>query len=203
LTESRAGRLSLIGGVLALDFANTASGRDGAQAVEHLQRPEHVVDWALHARSIDAATAQRCRAAVERSAAAAKQVLRDALVLRDAVYRIGTAIAREEAPSRLDLGILKMFAADSISSTELAPERENGYRFDFSAGPVESALFGPVAWSAVELLATGDFGRVKRCPGHGCGWLFFDKSKNNSRRWCDMAVCGNRSKVQRHREHSS
>jgi predicted RNA-binding Zn ribbon-like protein len=200
LTGSRASRLSLIGGVLALDFANTASGRATAQPIEHLQSADDVVDWASHARSIDAATAKRCHAAVGRSAVAARKVLRNALELRDAVYRIGSAIARDEAPSRPDLGLLKTFACESIKSTELAPAPGSGYAFDFSASPVESALLGPVAWSAIELLAAGAFERIKQCPGHDCGWLFFDNSKNNSRRWCDMAVCGNRSKARRHRE---
>jgi predicted RNA-binding Zn ribbon-like protein len=202
LTASRASRLSLIGGVLPLDFANTASGRATVQPIEHLHSAEDVVDWASHARSIDAATARRCHAAVGRSAVVARKVLRNALELRDTVYRIGLAIARDEAPSRPDLGLLKTFACESIKSTELAPALGGGYAFDFSANPVESALLGPVAWSAIELLATGCFERIKQCPGHDCGWLFFDNSKNNSRRWCDMAVCGNRSKVRRHRERS-
>ena len=74
-----------------------------------------------------------------------------------------------------------------------------GYALDFSAAPAETALLGPIAWSAVDLLRSGRFERVKRCPGPGCGWLFFDHSKNNSRRWCDMATCGNRTKGRRHR----
>jgi len=36
------------------------------------------------------------------------------------------------------------------------------------------------------------------CPGEGCGWLFFDTSKNRSRRWCAMEDCGNRAKARRH-----
>jgi predicted RNA-binding Zn ribbon-like protein len=36
------------------------------------------------------------------------------------------------------------------------------------------------------------------CPGEGCGWLFFDASKNRSRRWCAMEDCGNRAKARRH-----
>jgi len=36
--------------------------------------------------------------------------------------------------------------------------------------------------------------RVKACPGSGCAWVFVDRSRNGSRRWCDMAECGNRAK---------
>jgi predicted RNA-binding Zn ribbon-like protein len=202
MMHSRAGSLSLVGGVLALDFANTASGRETSRPIEHLQTAGHIVDWAMHARSIDAATAERCRAAMARHATAPAKLLRDALRLREAVYRIGSAVARGETPAPADLGILKALACASVESAELAPVPGNGYAFDFSAGPVESTLLGPVAWSAVDLLAKGPFERIRQCPGPDCGWLFFDGSKNSSRRWCDMAVCGNRSKAKRHRERS-
>jgi predicted RNA-binding Zn ribbon-like protein len=43
------------------------------------------------------------------------------------------------------------------------------------------------------MLREGQFERVRQCPE--CGFLFFDRSKNNSRRWCDMATCGNRAKL--------
>ena len=54
----------------------------------------------------------------------------------------------------------------------------------------DAALAEPlwhVAWSAAELLTTGDHRRIKVCPGLGippvsCGWLFYDRSKNGSRR---------------------
>lgn len=49
-----------------------------------------------------------------------------------------------------------------------------------------------IAWS--ELVTTGDAVRLKRCAEHTCGWAFWDASKNRSRRWCSMKVCGNRNK---------
>ncbi|MGW6269382.1 MULTISPECIES: CGNR zinc finger domain-containing protein [unclassified Streptomyces] len=49
-----------------------------------------------------------------------------------------------------------------------------------------------IAWS--ELVTTGDAVRLKRCAEHTCGWVFWDVSKNRSRRWCSMKVCGNRNK---------
>lgn len=40
--------------------------------------------------------------------------------------------------------------------------------------------------------------RLKRCENPRCGWLFVDRSRNRSRRWCEMATCGNRAKAKRH-----
>jgi predicted RNA-binding Zn ribbon-like protein len=52
--------------------------------------------------------------------------------------------------------------------------------------------------SAADLLTTPSVERVRQCPG--CGWLFLDESRNHSRTWCDMRICGNRAKAQRHYE---
>ncbi|MEV1026104.1 CGNR zinc finger domain-containing protein [Streptomyces sp. NPDC050264] len=53
-----------------------------------------------------------------------------------------------------------------------------------------------IAWS--ELAVTGEAARLKRCSEHACAWVFWDTSKNRSRRWCSMRVCGNRAKARRY-----
>ncbi|MEU3302057.1 CGNR zinc finger domain-containing protein [Streptomyces sp. NPDC006678] len=53
-----------------------------------------------------------------------------------------------------------------------------------------------VAWA--EVVLTGHVHRLKRCAEHTCGWVFWDSSKNHSRRWCSMRVCGNRTKSRRY-----
>ncbi|TMI77299.1 MAG: hypothetical protein E6H05_00485 [Bacillati bacterium ANGP1] len=59
----------------------------------------------------------------------------------------------------------------------------------------------PVVWAASELLTSADVRRVRQCQSDdGCGWLFIDRSKNGTRRWCSMSVCGNRAKARRHYE---
>ena len=45
---------------------------------------------------------------------------------------------------------------------------------------------------------SGEFSRFKACKG--CGWAFYDESKNGSKKWCDMASCGTRSKMRAYRE---
>ncbi|MFK0173889.1 CGNR zinc finger domain-containing protein [Streptomyces sp. NPDC090306] len=63
--------------------------------------------------------------------------------------------------------------------------------------PVRAALARlAVAWT--ELTVTGDAARLKRCSEHACAWVFWDVSKNRSRRWCSMRVCGNRAKARRY-----
>ncbi|MDC9833059.1 CGNR zinc finger domain-containing protein [Rhizobium binxianense] len=59
-----------------------------------------------------------------------------------------------------------------------------------------ASLAAATAHSVLRLLAMPDPQRMKICGN--CGWLFIDRSKNRSRAWCDMAVCGNRAKANRH-----
>jgi predicted RNA-binding Zn ribbon-like protein len=44
----------------------------------------------------------------------------------------------------------------------------------------------------------GSWERLKVCPGEDCGWAFYDTSRNQSSRWCSMAVCGGRAKARTH-----
>ena len=55
-----------------------------------------------------------------------------------------------------------------------------------------------LAVDASDLLTSTDLDRVRECSGDTCSWLFLDRSRNRSRRWCDMADCGNRAKARRH-----
>ena len=53
-----------------------------------------------------------------------------------------------------------------------------------------------LAVSALSLLAGQEWRKIRICPN--CNWLFSDRSRNGSRLWCDMSVCGNRHKARRH-----
>lgn len=68
--------------------------------------------------------------------------------------------------------------------------------------PAREAL-GALAAAWSELLVTGEAARLKRCAEHACAWVFWDVSKNRSRRWCSMRVCGNRAKVRRYAERNA
>src|SRR5208282_4282681 len=99
--ESRAGSLPLVGGALALDFANTESGRGCATHRNHLREARHVANWLQHAGALahDEADWLRVEAAVKADFAAA--LLARATALREDVGEIFRAVARgEAAPAR-------------------------------------------------------------------------------------------------------
>lgn len=182
--------MDLVGGAPALDFANTAA--DGA---ERLNSVDDLLAWAAHAGTADAVTLERCRAELRCDPVAAAGLFVDARGLRDALIRVGAALAAGGHPAPEDLAAVRPLAAATVATSELAPTADgSAYLPRFDHGDVRAALLGPIVWSAVTLLLAGGFERLKQCPS--CHFLFFDRSKNNSRRWCDMSVCGNRNKLQ-------
>lgn len=62
------------------------------------------------------------------------------------------------------------------------------------------SLLIPIARSMADLVVTENFADVKACEGPGCTLLFADHTRARVRRWCSMAVCGNRAKQAAHRE---
>jgi predicted RNA-binding Zn ribbon-like protein len=58
-----------------------------------------------------------------------------------------------------------------------------------------SDALGTIAAAYFTAAVRGDWPRVRRCPAPDCAWVFWDSSKNASRRWCSMRVCGNRAKA--------
>ena len=194
---SRPGSLPLVGGSLALDFANTESGRGYESHRNHLREATNVLDWLRHAGALAPESEPQLWAWVARGPDHAGELIERALSLRDAIHGVGASFGHGQAPPPAALASLAQHYARAISRAALAsaggPCR---WRWSPAEDPIEAAL-GPVALAAVELFTAGDLSRIKECGGHACGWLFYDVSKNNRRRWCEMEVCGNRAKQKR------
>ena len=197
-SSSRAGALPLVGGLLALDFCNTASGRGSDGAIEHLLTPGNLIDWCRHAGLLDDPAEAHLRARCA-EAGFGRALLRRAITLRDAIYRVDAALAAQHRPDQGDLDTL---AAEHAASLGVGRLTLTGNAFHWTwrveVAP-EAALLGPIASSALALVTQADRARLKQCAGHHCGWLFLDRTKSNNRRWCEMEVCGNRAKQKRRR----
>jgi predicted RNA-binding Zn ribbon-like protein len=62
------------------------------------------------------------------------------------------------------------------------------------------SLLIPIAKAMAELVCSEDFSNIKACQGHTCTLFFLDKTRARARRWCSMAICGNRAKQAAHRK---
>ena len=198
LPPSRAGAVALIAGDLALNFANSESGRGFPTRQDHLQAPTDVADWLEHAGALGAAATAELRALLAADPAFAQALLAEARRLRDDVRAVAAAIARRADPPPAALDDLAALHARWLAAARLAPDGpRRAWRWRVADAPLAAAL-GPIALAAVALVAERDPTRIKECGGVACGWLFYDGTKNNRRRWCEMEVCGNRAKQRRH-----
>ena len=190
--------LRLLGGAACLDFVNSIENRAGHGPEDFLTSYPDLVRWGAHAGLVTDATAARLIALAAAEEPAARVALQRALELRAALHRIFLAIATRRRPDPTELELLRRAYADAMSGATLVPA---GDRFGWDWRPDEQRLdhlLWPVARSAVELLTTGDPRRIKVCENpYGCGWLFYDGSKNGSRRWCSMEGCGSQVKMRR------
>ena len=192
--------LRLLGGSPCLDFANTVDPRQGADARhDYLLSYTDLVRWSEHAGLIDddIANSLDCRAAELPSAAAT--AYHRAMTLREAVYAVFSAAATSTEPAPADLLVIEQTLRNTSHSVRLTWNGSGADWRPVSNNPeLELPLF-QVANSATELLADLSMHIVKRCPGaNDCGWLFLDRSKNRSRRWCSSDGCGARVKMRRH-----
>lgn len=71
-------------------------------------------------------------------------------------------------------------------------------RPDSTVGLRAADLPGLVGVALAQLQAENRLDRVKICPADDCRWAFYDKSRNHSRTWCSMEICGNREKARKH-----
>jgi predicted RNA-binding Zn ribbon-like protein len=188
----------LLGGRLALDFANTVEPRTGTRPRDFLPDYRALAAWSAYAGAVTAAEAASLSSAASADSGRAAAVWRRAMVLREALYRIVLAVAGDRRPSPADLAVVtRAYARAQRHSMLTAEAGEIRWRWDLPVD-LERPLW-EVARSAVEILTTADASRLGVCRHgtDGCGWVFVDATKNGSRRWCGMADCGSRAKARR------
>jgi predicted RNA-binding Zn ribbon-like protein len=190
---------------------NTVDPRHAQDRREYLDSYPALAAWGRHAATAGAdrddrpgeAAAGELAEAGEAAGAGdlleAERVLGRAIRLREALYPLFRQAARGQSPDPDDLGVLQAELTLALPHLRIGWSPA-GFAREWEHGrPALDRVLWPVSWSAAELLTHGPLDRIRECPGQGnCGWLFLDLSKNASRRWCDMRVCGNRAKARRH-----
>jgi predicted RNA-binding Zn ribbon-like protein len=195
----------LSGGALCLDFANTVSNRKISwKRWDELTEYSDLLAFATQSLYLPVELAREFLTISRAEPRATARAMEDARKLREAIYRVFTAYIERRQASVEDLTLIRDVMIESWKHKRLAPvgrrylwltKQEEGVK-------LESVLW-PIASSAADLLTSDRLQKVRMCEADTCAWLFLDESRNHSRRWCDMKVCGNREKARRHyqREH--
>ena len=188
--------LRLDGGNLSLDFINTISDRTEEPLYDHLTSYSDLIVWAEYAGGIDENLKDRLLKIYQKNQEKADQLFQQARELREAMYRYSERLIRKENVHESDNRLINQWLKGAYAKLELK-QSGNEIALDWNTEEIglESVLW-PIIRSFVELVTSDQRKRIKECPN--CGWLFADQSKNNSRRWCSMEICGNRVKVRRH-----
>jgi predicted RNA-binding Zn ribbon-like protein len=191
-------QLDLIGGHASLDFVNTAGDHLSDQPGEWLLSYRDLLFWAQRASILTEVDVLRLEQKAAHQPQAAEQALARTIAMREVIYRLLLGVIRQQAPNSSDLAAFNRALAG-------APPREGvlyqagAFQWQHSAGSNDlDDVFGRVLWEVADLLTSDRLAQVKLCAGEECGWLFLDASRNQSRRWCSMADCGNRAKAKRY-----
>ena len=183
---------------LCLDYANTLSWRGSEAPTEWLGDIAALADWAAGTTGLSAEAAQDFKRWSSLHPEPAARLFDRAIAVREAIYRIFSALAAGDPARDRDIAVLNRALASAPARRRLA-SWEGGYAWQVDrVGHSAPALLAPVLWSAGDLMIQRERRYVRQCANEKCLWLFVDESKSGTRRWCDMTSCGNRAKARRH-----
>ena len=176
-----------IGGHLALDFCNTAGEHLADHPDEMLLNWESFIRWTAQVGMIGPETYPE----LLRHPTPITKILQ----LREAIYRVGLAIARGDRIPQSDLLAIQ---AQAATSKPTIVNGRQGLRWQPHPSRASAQLRALLASEALSLFCSPQSSRIGICEGGQCGWLFLDDSRGKRRRWCNMKDCGNRAKARRY-----
>ena len=189
-----------IGGDLSTDFVNTTSNRyTEAEHHEHIRTYADLVEFARLGGAIRPGLARALIVEAERRPEKATHVYRRTVALREALWGAYSRLAQGEEPSQDDLDVISREAADALAHGSFI-KGPDGLVWDWPDTDDLARPLWAVARAASDLLTNAhDRELVRECADDACAWLFVDRTKNHSRRWCDMGNCGTKNKVREFR----
>jgi predicted RNA-binding Zn ribbon-like protein len=188
----------VVGGNSALNLVNTVSGW-GYDPEDWVPDMASFLVWARLSGLLDEGEKKQVARLIEGSPAADERVLASVKELRFTLWSLIGCLQHRKPAKPSDLSVINKWARRLALSEQVVVERN---KIEVAINPDISVLelIGlRVTAAALALLKNPPAGRIKTCPGENCGWKFVDRSKNRSRRWCDMAVCGNLVKAREYR----
>jgi predicted RNA-binding Zn ribbon-like protein len=187
-----------IGGSAALDFTNTAEYRGRENYMDMLRSYGHLLSWAWRTEVLPEDMLERLYDMACNAPDEAEEALARAAGTREIIYQVFSILTDEgRQPTQAELADFNV-ALRGLPPRQMESSKERPqWTWAFSPLTLDAPLW-PVLLDAGNLLASDAARRVRKCPN--CGWLFVDKSRNHSRRWCSMEFCGSQVKSRRQYE---
>jgi len=185
-----------IGGDLAVDLANTSAPEEAGAG--RLDSWRDLVDFLELRDAVTREEGAALRALGEREAHACAAAFDRALELRGTVRAILEALAARRPLQAGWVAAVNQALGWGTGASRLV-RQGRGWRLAFASTLTEPLrALAPIARSAADLIAQGRGALVRKCANPRCVLYFRDTSRTRRRRWCSMAVCGNRMKVAAH-----
>ena len=191
-----------VGDALGLDFMNSIATPIDTP-VDWIDDGEGLLSWLEQARLVPADVLEGIRA--QAVPGELDEVAGQARSLREwfrgfVRQHMGRPLAAEALPHLKPLNRL-LERDEMFSRISPQPESINGpLRLQMVRRcRTSEALLMPIAEALAQLVCIEDFSNVKACDGHPCTLFFADHTRGHARRWCSMAICGNRAKQAAHR----
>jgi predicted RNA-binding Zn ribbon-like protein len=181
----------LVAGHPALDLVNTLDWRFRASGAEELLKTyDDLVRFSEQSKVL------KIRPSGAGSAGA--RALARCKELREALAEIFYARLDGRKPSTAARNTLERYFQEARLKQKLNWKQSPRLEWGWSGMERDPELpVWALAMSASHLMTSEAVPRVRACDNTECRWLFLDTSKNHTRRWCDMKVCGNRMKARR------
>lgn len=185
--------IRLYGGRLCLDYINTVHDRFEDPLDDYLSSFDDLLQWSFRAKVIDPAAMKTLKQTALGRTGKADAFFTDAIKLRELLYEIFLWRARDKKIPERRLDDFNTLLSQHLSHIKII-QTSTGYREAWNYPPGSFHLMmAPVLKDAYDFLLHGKPSRIGECPN--CGWLFYDSSKNGSRRWCSMDTCGSNVKA--------
>jgi len=187
----------LVAGHLALDFLNTLDFRyDQRRRIELLPTYGRFLEFAAQAGLIS--TYGRRKLLRNTTGSVAARRLKQIVEIREALYRMFLATVNGKPPNPSCLRTYNRYLRDLYVAKILLWRKSSFIRDSVDLTTTSLGPMGAILESAGALLTSPDRSHIRECGDESCRWLFLDTSKNHSRRWCSMEICGSRSKARRY-----
>ncbi|MBX7170535.1 MAG: CGNR zinc finger domain-containing protein [Pyrinomonadaceae bacterium] len=170
----------IVGNNLALDFINSE--------LFELTR-ENLLSWAIAVNLIDTKKAEKLLSNWDESQ------LEEILSFRKNLREIVVDLANGKKLSSFGINLINKNLQQTNGYSKLV-QTDEGFAKRFEIDLTEpNKILVPIAESMADLLCYGDLSFLRKCERDDCILHFYDTTKNHKRRWCSMAICGNRAKA--------
>jgi predicted RNA-binding Zn ribbon-like protein len=187
----------LIAGHVALDLVNTLDNRFNESGPEELlSNYDDLLRFAVQSELLSERQARKLKR-TDASHTEQAQVLEQVRELRETLASVAYAQLEGKEASGASLVILEEFFKQAGSQRHLTAENLQLTWSWRGLGRQIAAPMWLLAQSVADLMLSGHAVQLRCCASDTCRWLFLDTSKNHTRRWCDMKICGNRMKARR------